>query len=494
MKHIIFDIIRQNFLQQKRAKGYYKNTLFTVMTWIGVLYMAGVLLTFGFLLDNILEEIHLDQNPVELTGNVFLYLYLGGTLVRIVIQQLQRIQIHTYQHLPIDRKTLVNYLIVTPLLHPFNYLLLFMAIPFAIQSVSVYYGTGAAVNYVCCMILMICFNHLAAAYLKRKLSSEWTGVLILSLIMAAFICMEFFGGISLCKISRACMLWTITHSWGMLIPLLTVAIAYIVNYQYLLRNRYVENWNIGKNHKIKTYRLEFLDRFGLIGDIIGMEIKLLLRHKRSRSLLYMSFFFLFFGLFYYLDPIYANSPGWLFFCATYVVGTFMIMFGQWVVSWDSSHFEGLMTNNISIENYLKANLYIMQIMNVCFFILSSPYFIIGWHIAAYHTAACLFNTGVLSYLTLYYAIYNSKRIDLRNNSAFNYQGFSFKNLFILLPLFLPVIIITILHIWLNTYVILGAFAVSGIIGLCLQKYWLRLCINKFNQKKYAILEGFRQNE
>lgn len=495
MKYVIFDIIRQNFLQQKRAKGYYKNTFISIMVWIFVLYMASFLLILGFLLDNILEKIHINQNSVEIAGNMFFYLYLGGILIRIVMQQLQRIQIHTYQHLPIRRNTLVNYLIITPILHPFNYLLLFLIIPFAIQAVSVYYSVDVAIRFVCCMVFMIWFNYLTAGYFKRKLPSEWIGFVILLLVIIAFVCMEFLGWFSLCKISRICMLWLITHSYGIFIPIAMVVIAYIYNFQYFNQHYYIETFNTKKADKVKTYRLSFLDRFGLIGEIMGMEIKLLLRHKRTKSMLFVLPFSLLLGLLYYIDPKYAENPGWLFFGATYIIGMLMFIFRQSIISWDSSHFDGLMSNNISIENYLKANLYIMQITNIICFILSSPYFIIGWHIVAYHVTVCLFNMGVLAYIFLFFACYNAKHIDLKNNSAYNYQGFSFKNLLIInIPLFLPIIIISILHIWLNTYVILGAFSALGIIGLCLQKYWLRLCINKFNQQKYTLLEGFRQSE
>lgn len=87
-----------------------------------------------------------------------------------------------------------------------------------------------------------------------------------------------------------------------------------------------------------------LDRFG-IGELISLQIRLMLRHKRTKALLYMSAFFLVYGLLFI--PIrYMPISGWLSSITMFMTGILMLMYGQWVFSWESSYFDSILTKNI----------------------------------------------------------------------------------------------------------------------------------------------------
>ncbi len=491
----ILKLFHHHYLQTFRSQGFYKNTLVNIIMGLFMLYMAGTLLLLGFLLDNLLEDIHIGLNPVEMVGCIFLYLIPAGILLRIPLQQLQKIHIHTYKHLPISQRTLNNYIIITPLINPLKYLLLFFMIPFAIQGVSRYYDAATATCFVLCMLCIVWLNVMITNYLKRCLSSDWIAILIVLALMGIPIALELLNIMPCSHISCMCMMWIISHPYSLIIILALVAGVYMLNYSYLSTHPYIESFAKKETINVNTSQWRFLNHFGEIGDIINMEIKLILRHKRTKTILYLSAFFMLYGLLFYISPMYENSPAWLYFCAMFITGILMLMFGQWIISWNSSHFDGLMTNNISVPDYIKANLYMMQASCIACYIIASPYFIIGWHIVAYHTAACLFNMGVISYLLIYFATYNTKRINLSNNSSFNYQGTTYKNFLIVMPvMFGPMLIVGLLKIWINVYIILSALALIGIIGLCMHKPIVNKCILQFNQRKYALMEGFRQSE
>ena len=128
--------------------------------------------------------------------------------------------------------------------------------------------------------------------------------------------------------------------------------AYLLNRWFFSLNYYPEKFNQKiRNSKTSVTDITFLNRFGIIGELITLEIKLILRHKRTKSLLYMSVFFLFYGFLYYTNQLYKNNDGMLFFVAMFITGFPMITYGQWVISWDSSHFDSLMTRNIPIRTY-----------------------------------------------------------------------------------------------------------------------------------------------
>jgi xanthosine utilization system XapX-like protein len=102
---------------------------------------------------------------------------------------------------------------------------------------------------------------------------------------------------------------------------------------------------------------------------------------------------------------------------------------------------------------------------------------------------------VNTFLLTYFATYNTKRIELSHGSALNYQGTTFKNFLIVLPLmFIPMIIVGIFALFSMANVALTILAVLGVLGLLFQKQLITLCVNQFNRRKYALCEGFRQTE
>ena len=185
----------------------------------------------------------------------------------------------------------------------------------------------------------------------------------------------------------------------------------------------------------------------------------------------------------------------LFFAAIFMTGFMMIMYGQWVISWDSTHFDALMTKNIPIRSYIDANYYLMAAFNVISFVLTTPYLFFGVEIAYLQIAAFLFNIGINIPILLYFAPYNRKRIELSQGTAFNYQGTTFKSFLIMLPvLLIPMIIVGVLSSIFNTMVALWTIAILGILGLVCHKPILSLCVKQFNTQKYKMAQGFREHE
>jgi hypothetical protein len=171
------------------------------------------------------------------------------------------------------------------------------------------------------------------------------------------------------------------------------------------------------------------------------------------------------------------------------------MYGQWVVSWDSSHFDCLMTRNISIKNYLNANYYLLVAFNIICFVLTTPYFYFGMKIVYMHLAAFIFNTGVNIYLLLFLSSFNTKRIDLSKSSAMNYQGTTFKSFLIVIPImFVPMILVGVLSAIASITVALWTLTVLGVAGILLREPLLNICVKQFNRRKYALAEGFREGE
>ncbi len=493
---LFLNLIGQEWKKSFRAQGFYKNLAVNLMLGFFGVYMAVIFLFLGFSLPEILEKANNVLNPMELFNGAMLYIILIGLAFRFFMQQLNTFNLPPYQVLPIRRSTLINFLLLKPLASPVNYFLLLVVVPFALKSVVGYYNHSVAMRFIFSFVFVVWFDSQMAAYLKRKFGSGLISFIAVLVVFAGIGAMEYFKVFSLFEMSKTIFNFIVLKPFGLVLPLAAAGCAYLLNRLFFLQNYYPEKFN----EKIQTNKFavgdfSFLNRFGIIGELISLEIKLILRHKRTKTSLYVSCFFLLYGLLFYTNQTYTNSYGMLFFVAMLVTGALMMMFGQWSISWDSGHFDSLMTRNIPIRTYLNANYYLLIAFNVICFVLTTPYFFFGTKIIYMHLAAFIFNVGVNVYLLLFLATYNTKRVDLSKSSAMNYQGTTYKSFLIVLPImFLPMIIVAAVSAIAGITVALWSLTTLGILGIAFRNQLITVCVNQFNRRKYKLAEGFRESE
>jgi hypothetical protein len=458
------------------------------------LYIAVLLLVIGFTLNSFLEKIPGSLTPMEFFDGAMFYIILGGLGLRFFMQQLNTVNLSSYQSLPVKRSTLINFLLLKSLVSPVNYLTLLVVVPFAAGSVAGYYSGIVALRFVIVFICVIWFDSFMAAFLKRMFGAHPLTYAIVPLCIAGIIALEYFRIFSLFNISRVFFGFIVLNPAGFILPAAAASGAFLLNKWFFARNYYPENFNRKlTGTRVSAADFSLLKRFGITGELITVEIKLLLRHKRTKTILYLSVFFLFYGLLFYTNHVYG--AGMLFFAAMFITGILTLMYGQWAISWDSPHFDGFMTRDIPVRTYLSANYYMMVGFNMICFLLTTPYFLFGTKIIWMHIAAFLYNTGVNIFLFLFFCTYNTKRVDLSRSSAMNYQGVTFKSFLIVFPIiFFPMIAVSILSWLLSTEAALIIVSLLGIAGIIFRNQLMTLCVKQFNTRKYKLAEGFRQHE
>lgn len=496
---IITELMKQEWKKGFRSQSFYKSLAVKILLGIMALYFGVMLFIIGLFLGDILEELHPSLTPLELVNGASLYIILGAIVVRFLLQTLKTIDLQTYQVLPIRRNTIVNFLLLRPLFNVANYVSLVTLVPFAVKSIAAYYSGGIVLQFVIIWVLIIWFNQWLAGYLKRKFSSSFIGFVVGLVLIGGLILLDFFNVFSLFDVSKSVFNFlVIQNPVGWLVVLSLVVLIYLLNFTFFSKHYYLEDM-VQSNEKFAGNKfaseLTFLDKYGTIGEIIRNQIRLIFRHKRTKSLIYTSAFFLLYGLLFYAVPTYQESKGLLFFCAIVLTGMPMMMFGQWVYSLESNYFDALMTKNISTQDYVKANYFFLLALSVATFILTTPYFLFGIKIVYLHIAAIMFNVGISIPTMLYLSTFNTKRIELNSGGAFNYQGTTYKSFLTLLPIMgLPIVLLLLLDLFLETQVALMLIAGIGLLGIIASKPLLTLCIRQFNNRKYALAEGFREKE
>jgi hypothetical protein len=492
----MYKILFQHYLLKGfRSPGYHKNLIVNIFVGIMMLYFLALFLLIGFMLPKMLREIAPESNPSEIFHGIMLYGWFGILMIRYLMQPLNRLNIEHYQALPIKRSIITNYLILKPLLNPANYLMLCLTIPFAIKGITPELGAFAGFRFVGITIFIIWFNSMLAPFLKRKYHNLLIGSIALLIIGGGLAALEYFKIFSVFELSQHLFRFLVTTPFVWILAVTPCIVAFLLNKLFFSQNFYPEKFERKRKNKAVTQRFTFMERFGTIGELISLNIKLVLRHKRTKSTLYTALFFLAYGLIFYPNPVYNNQPAWLLFIAIFLSGTGMLIFGQWIINWDGAHFDYLMTRNIDTRTYIRSNYTLLMALCVASFILTSPYFFFGQKIIINHMVAFLYNAGVNSYVYLFSASFNTKRLELTRGSSMNMQGVSYKNFIVMIPLLgIPIILVAFFGIFKASNIALIILGALGFVGILCREPLLRMTERQFLRRKYALCAGFRKHE
>lgn len=493
----ITDLLKQEFQKGFRSQAFYRGLAVKLFMGFMALYFAVIFLFIGFMLGNLLEEVHDSLSPLELVNGASLYIILIALTIRFFMQSLNTLNLQAYQTLPVKRSTLVNFILLKPIFSTGNYLTLLVIIPFAIRSVAEWHSGWVAFQFVVVCILIIWMDVWLASYLKRRFGSDLKALIVMLVMLSGIAALEYFKIFSLFDVSMKLFNFLVINSFGWIVVLIMSGLAYGLNLLFFSKNYYPEKFNekLNRGENKVTGGFSFLTKYGTIGELIHLQTRLIFRHKRTKSMIYMSAFFMLYGLLFYTNEMYSGSATWLVFCGLIITGMASLTYGQWVMSWESNYFDAILTKNIPAKTYIKANYFILIAFNVISFLISTPYFLMGTKFAFLHIAMFLFNTGVNVFLLIFTATFNTKRIDLMARSMFNYQGTTYKSFLIILPImFFPMLLTAILGNFLSFNVILLIIGLIGLAGIFLIPYQIKLSTRQFVRRKYAMAEGFRENE
>jgi len=301
----------------------------------------------------------------------------------------------------------------------------------------------------------------------------------------------YFKVISLSTISKGILNEVINQPIASGAPLFMAVVMFMINHRYLKSNLYLEELQSSKTSVKSSTEIPYLDRFGKVGDLAANELKLIFRNKRPRSVLIMCMMFMLYGLIFYNNPTY-DGYGHIVFCGMFMTGIFIINYGQFMFSWQSAHFDGLLSSRIKADDFFKSKFLLFDVFSTFCFLLTIPYVYFGWKFLVVHFVMLIWNLGVNTVLVLYFANQNYKRIDLSKGGSFNWEGVGASQWILSLPLMItPFLIYLPLSYFDFPEIGLGIIAIIGLIFIFSREFWLRKLVGIFNNKRYLIAEGFR---
>lgn len=493
--NLFLELRRHGKLAEKRHPMYEKSKFgkfwmyFMSVFWAGYLIFFGT--TFAFAFDGGAKEAYHVMN----SGLIFILAL--DFLLRLPFLKTPTQEVKPYLLLPIKRSRLIDFLLLRSGLNSFNLLWLFLFVPFAIITVTKFYGIGGVLTYCIGIWLLIVFNNYWYL-LCRTLMDERIWWVLLPIVVYGGIAAALFvpddsplfgffidlgeGFITGNILTFICVLVAISLMW-------------FINRSIMQKLVYNElNKTEDTTVQVKTVsEYKFLDRYGEIGEYIRLELKLLLRNKVCRKSLYsVTAIVLIFSLTISFSDIYDGGSRDFFVLYNYII--FGILFLSPLMSYEGNYIDGLMSRKESIYSLLRAKYILYSIALIIPFVLMIPGMVTGKVSVLECTAWIIFVPGAVYFCLFQLAVYNNKTLDLNAKMTGRQNvGTGLQNLIAVGAFGVPLLLFFVLNATVGKEVTPWILLVVGILFIATSRWWLRNVYHRFMKRRYKNMEGFHDS-
>jgi|TARA_B110000046_G_scaffold23880_2_gene22956 hypothetical protein len=474
-----------------RSSVWQKNLAINIVMALFFVYIAANFVFLSYMAGDILMDLFPGQNPIDNFNKGIIYYFLADIFIRFYMQQSPVVSIAQYLHLPIKKHKILNLVLLRSGLSIFNSSILLLTIPFAFGWVAEYESTSGAVAWLIALVSFNLVNSYLVIYLKKLLMEKPYIVAIFGLSIVLIGILDYYSILILTTYSQLFFTSIIRNEFLALIPVVMLVLTYFGVFKFFKSRAYIENLGTLKKKDAKSTSLEFLEPLAEIGKLIELELKLIWRNKRPKSVTIVSFVFFLYG--YMLYP-QSTNVFMLIVAGLMITGMFVLNYGQFLFSWESSYFDLLMARNVQIKKYVIGKFYLFSFITFISFLLSLIYIPYGIEIIQVNLAMALFNMGINFWVVMYFSTLNPKKIDLSKSTFFNYQGTSYQQFIIVLPMMgLPVFVFAPFHVLVSQEAGILALAMVGILGILLKGPLSKIVEQRIITKKYQMASNFRES-
>ncbi len=477
-----------------RSSSSGKGLAVRVFVGLIVLYFCLAAVFLGLHLKAIIEKADPSRDVIKIFCGFLLYYFAFDIVARFLFQDLPTLTVKPYLIQPIRRRVLIRFLNIRSLISFFNLLPVLLLFPFVLTTIAIKFGSQTTGLFLVSIVAFILANHYLIVYLKRKMEVDNRWLVGFFLVCVALGLLDYYKIFSLSRVSIAVFSTFLARPWMVLIAVFLSAVAYVNNKRFLFNNLYMEEKE-GESSVNSTSDLYFLDRYGIIGELIAIDLKLIWRNKRPRTMMLYSLLFIFYGFIFYSSKNLAAPSHWwsLMFGGLFLTGVTLFNYGSFLFSWQSNFFDGLMTVDLSLDSYLKGKWFLLSSMTTAMFVVTSFYGLIDPKLLLIQLACYLYNLGVNVVVLMYLATWNYKSMDLSRSSMMNYQATGVVQwLFTLLLFLIPAAIYFFFYYLSGSWAAIGSLGLAGMISLLWRDRWIAWITRAFKKRKYLVLQGFRE--
>ena len=490
IKHFI-NLERKQYF---RSSYWQKSIAINILMVFFALYFVAMFLGLGFGLLFILKKTFPDQDAFVVANGFLFFWVIGDLMMRFFLQKLPVMSVKPLLTLPIKRSTVVNYVLGKSAVSFFNFLPLFAIIPFSIMLISDGYATSMVLTWMFTMVIVVLIINFLNFIIESFSAEKELSFLPIIIVVGVLFGLDYFNVLPMKSLIGDSFIGIANNPILILIPIAILLLCYGYNFKILKGKLFLDSSLKSKVTEVKAADLSWTKRFGDIAPFMQLDLKLIWRNKRTKSMAMLLLIGLLYGLFFYPQDIYRNMVFMYAFIGIFSTGFFLINFGQFIPAWDSGYYKMLMSQNIKYEQYLRSKFILMVMSVVILFVLGIPYVYFGWKILIVHFAAAIYNIGVNSHVILFGGSFNRKKIDLDKKAAFNYQGTGAVQWLIGIPLMaLPMGLFALINWLIGFEAAVALLIVLGVTGIVFHKKLMKLITKRYLDSKYKMIDAFSQD-
>lgn len=459
-----------------------------IFKWLGIVYIALMMLLLGLSVYEISEEYFPNQSVILTISRFIVYYFAIEFTFRFFLQKTPTTSIKQYLILNIPRKKIVSFYVGKTFFSAFNTLQLFFLIPFAIMAYTKGESTITVIAWSFSMYCVVLMLH-AITIISKVYSPLFYTIIGLACAGGLF---QYYEVIDPTIYTQ--YLYDLPYYFPTSIILYIFLLIIVIYglYKFYVKRLYLDYL---ESKKIKTginIELVWLDRFGSFAPFLKNDIRLIFRNKRATTTLGMSVLFLGYGLFMYN----ANTPQtFSVFIAFFSTGGFLMLFGQYVPSWDSSYYPLFMTQNVSYVDYLKSKWLIIVFGTFISTILCFFYYFIYPDLFYLIIGMGIYNIGINGYIVLWGGAYLKSPIDLTSSKGVfgDKNAFDLRLMLISLPkILMPMLFYMIGDLIYPFWGGIACLICLGVIGLFFYKPIFAKIEQIYKIEKYKALVAFKK--
>lgn len=490
------DLRLHRTLAERRNPAFDQNRFAKHFMRFGEAFMLAYALFIGVMLKFMFEGIFPHMEPYHIFNKGWLYFFAFDFLLRFAFQKIPAQEMKPYMLLPIGKKRLLNTYLLLSATQGYNLAWMALFAPFALLTVTRFYGLTGVLLYLVGMWLLTLANNYWYL-LCRILLNERTLFLALPLgFYAALAAVEFGCGHPLS---------TLTMDWGEAFILgrpwafaatvaLVLAVAWTVRIVQA-RLIYSEQARTAdtKVRRVSEYR--FLERYGEVGEYLRLELKLIFRNKNCRrsfrtGLVAVALFSLLVNIEIDGETMYAGPLGQSFVLA-YCYAVLALTLTQ-IMSFEGNYLDGLMSRKESLYSLLRAKYCYYCLVALVPFVLLLPAVFMGHITLLASTAYLMLAVGPVYAMMFQLAVYNKQTASLNESlTGKNRGGTFFQTLITLAAFFLPMLLSSLLTALVGTEATWWTFIGLGLAVVATSPLWIRNVYVRFMRRRYENMEGFR---
>ena len=493
----LYKIIKRNQkLGAKRNPAFDTNRFAKFLMYFMAVYWAAILLFLGVMLPLMFEGIVPNMEPYHIMNQGILYVMLVDFLIRFMGQPAVAQELKPYLLMPVKKNRLIDTFLIQSGLSGFNFIWFFTYVPFAFLTIIRFYGFGGMFLYLIGIWMLFVLNNYWYLLCKMLMSEKTIWYLLPVVVYGALGCAEFLlDGLPISRFTMNLGEGFIEGNPLSFLFVLAIIVALFVLNREIQKKLLYDEISKVKDTKMKhVSEYKFLDRYGEVGEYIRLELKLIARNKTVKAQFRMAFIIMIgFSMVVAFTDVYDGTGMITFICAYNYLLLPIMTLGQ-VMTFEGNYIDGLMSRKESIYNLLRAKYYLTTLIIVVplLFMLFPVYK--GKITLLMAFAYLVFTVGVVFFLLLQLAVYNTRTLPLNSTIMKSNKSSTTAQMIIMgLAMGIPLILDSLFTALFSETIAYTLLTVIGLAFIATHNLWIKNIYNRFMKRRYENMEAFRSS-